>query len=72
MLRNYILTCNKKEFYFEGSCDKETLKEIIGHYKETVKKPTKNGLFRYLRQQGYRVNELISMDTEEAEAIENL
>lgn len=68
MLMDYIFVSNKKEDYCECSCDKETLIIIIKDYKETVKKPTIKGLYRYLRQQGYRVDEMISVDEDTAEA----
>jgi hypothetical protein len=69
MLMDYIILVNNQEFYFEGNCTKEILKEMIKDYKDIIKKPTIKGLYKYMRQQGYRIDEMIKIDKAEAEAI---
>jgi hypothetical protein len=72
MFMSYIIINNKEKFYFESNCIKEILQNIIEDYKSIVKKATAKGLWGYLRGQGYKINELIFVDEEDAESIETL
>lgn len=69
MLRDYVLIFKENKFYFELNCDEKLTKELIKEYTNSVKKYTIRGLYRHFRQQGYKVNELISSD--EVETILN-
>lgn len=72
MLMDYVVRNKGKEFYIEANCEKETFKQMIEDYKKAVHKTTVRGLWHYLRQKGYRVDEMTSGDKESAEAILNL
>lgn len=75
MLRDYCISIKGKTNYSEINCDKDVLSQMIIDYKNSTKKINIEGLYEYIREQGYRIDEYnsdITIDDDYLEYMFNL